>query len=174
MRAETDIKKLQQFMVEIGKIKGASGCIYFTGGATAIMMEWRDTTIDVDIKLDPEPAGVFARIAGLKDELDINVELASPEQFIPEVPGWRERSKFIASHGDVSFFHYDFYSQALSKIERWHDRDRIDVTAMLEQRLVERTMLAALFEKIAAELIRFPAIAPESFRTRLESLVGSD
>lgn len=137
-------------------------------------LEWRDTTIDVDIKLDPEPAGVFARIAGLKDELDINVELASPEQFIPEVPGWRERSKFIARHGNISFFHYDFYSQALSKIERWHDRDRIDVTAMLEQGLVERARLVVLFEEISEELIRYSSLDPESFRARVEGLTGSD
>lgn len=174
MRAETDIERLQQFMIELGKIAGASGHIYFTGGATAILMEWRETTIDIDIKLDPEPAGVFSRIAELKDQLHINVELASPDQFIPELPGWRERSRFIARHGDISFSHYDLYSQALSKIERWHDRDRIDVTAMLDQGLVERAQLAELFGRIAGELIRYPAVDPDSFRARVESLTGDN
>ena len=43
-------------MSELGRIANAEGKIYFTGGATALLMRWRDTTIDVDIKLDPEPA----------------------------------------------------------------------------------------------------------------------
>ncbi|MDA0323934.1 MAG: hypothetical protein O2923_14630 [Verrucomicrobia bacterium] len=157
-------------MQELGKLAGASGNVYFTGGATALLMNWRESTIDIDIKLDPEPKGVFSRIADLKDQLDINVELASPDHFIPELPGWRERSMFIARHGDISFFHYDCYSQALAKIERWHDRDRIDVQAMLAQGLVKKRKLAELFESIGPELIRYPAIDPESFRVRVERL----
>jgi hypothetical protein len=69
-------------------------------------------TIDIDIKPEPEPAGLFEAIALLKDELDVNVKLASPDQFIPALPGWRERSLFIAIHGLVEFFHYDPYGQA--------------------------------------------------------------
>ena len=170
MREEIDSAKLERFMRELGAIPNATGNIYFTGGATALLMEWRATTIDIDIKLDPEPKGVFARIAALKDTLDINVELASPDQFIPEVPGWRERSQFIARHGGISFFHYDFYSQALAKIERWHDRDRIDVHAMLERGIVAPRRLAELFGEIEPRLIRYPAIDPASFRARLEQL----
>ncbi|MCZ7683003.1 MAG: hypothetical protein M5U28_31025 [Sandaracinaceae bacterium] len=62
------------------------------GGATAITYGWRELTIDIDLRLDPEPPGAFEAIARLKDELDVNVELASPMDFLPEVPGWRERS----------------------------------------------------------------------------------
>ena len=43
----------------------------------------------------------------LKDELDINVELASPDHFIPAVPGWRDRSLLIGQEGRIRFFHYD-------------------------------------------------------------------
>jgi hypothetical protein len=53
---------------------------------------WRDSTIDVDLSFDPEPDGVFDAIPALKRELSINVELASPLDFIPEVP-----------HGAVTF-----------------------------------------------------------------------
>ena len=42
------------------------GNVYFTGGATALLLGLREQTIDVDIKLDPEPAGVFEAIADLK------------------------------------------------------------------------------------------------------------
>ena len=39
----------------------------------------------------------------------MNVELASPSDFILPLPGWEERSVFIERFGKVSFFHYDFY-----------------------------------------------------------------
>jgi len=38
MRTETDRQKLQQFMVELGKVPGAVGTVYFTGGATALLL----------------------------------------------------------------------------------------------------------------------------------------
>ena len=98
------------------------GRIYLVGGASAVLLGWRAMTVDVDLKLDPEPIGAFEAIAELKDSLDINIELAAPDQFIPALPGWRERSPFVARHGRVAFHHYDFYGQALGKIERGHRR----------------------------------------------------
>ena len=47
------------------------------GGASAVIIGWRETTLDVDLKLDPEPPGVFEAIALAKDALAINVELAA-------------------------------------------------------------------------------------------------
>ena len=44
-----------------------------------MLIGWRETTVDADLKLDPEPAGVFEAIARLKDSLDINVELSAPD-----------------------------------------------------------------------------------------------
>ncbi|MGH7651001.1 MAG: hypothetical protein ACREMS_04075 [Gemmatimonadaceae bacterium] len=94
MRGETDRDKIERFMTALGDRVSGPGTIYLTGGATAVLYNWRKATIDVDIKPDPEPAGLFEAIASLKDELDINVKLASPDQFIPAVPDWRERSIF--------------------------------------------------------------------------------
>lgn len=59
MRAETDLAKLQAFMAALGKHARGPGRIYLTGGATAVLHGWRPMTIDVDLKPDPEPAGLF-------------------------------------------------------------------------------------------------------------------
>src|ERR1017187_1001217 len=131
MRAETGLAKLKSFMVALGKHVRGKGRIYLTGGATAVLHGWRPMTIDIDIKPEPEPAGLFEAIALLKDELDINVELASPDQFIPAIPGWPERSLFIALHGLIEFYHYDPYGQALAKLQRGHERDLQDVQSLL-------------------------------------------
>src|SRR6266487_2918131 len=158
MRAETDNAKLVSFMTALGQRVRGEGRIYLTGGATAVLHGWRPMTIDIDLKPDPEPPGLFEAIAVLKDELDVNVELASPDQFIPAIPGWRERSLFIARHGPLMFFHYDPYGQALSKLQRRHDRDLRDVRSMFQAGLVRVEELRARFNEIEPLLKRYPAI----------------
>jgi hypothetical protein len=157
-------------MVALGAHVRGKGRIYLTGGATAVLHGWRATTIDIDIKADPEPAGLFEAIANLKDELDVNVELASPDQFIPALPGWRERSLFIGTHGMIEFFHYDPYGQALAKVQRGHDRDLRDVQSLLRSDLVELNQLRELFHLIEPEMIRYPAIDPAKFRAAVAQL----
>lgn len=164
MRAETDKAKVEAFMVALGNRVRGEGTVYLTGGATAVLHNWRPMTIDVDIKADPEPLGLFEALAHLKEELDINVELASPDQFIPAVPGWRERSLFIARHGRIQFFHYDPYGQALSKLQRRHERDIRDVRSMLQAGMIGTDGLLEMFARIEPQLIRYPAIDPSSFR----------
>ncbi len=105
MRSERDNRRIESFIAALGKRVQSAGAVYLTGGATAVLHGWRSSTIDINLKAAPEPPGFFEAIALLKDELDVNVELASPDDFIPEIPGWRERSLFIARHGSVDFFH---------------------------------------------------------------------
>jgi hypothetical protein len=163
MRAETTRTKLETFMAALGGRVRGEGCVYLTGGATAVLHGWRPMTIDIDIKPDPEPPGLFEALAVLKDELDVNIELASPDQFVPAIPGWRERSLFIARHGAVQFFHYDLYGQALAKLQRRHDRDVHDVRSFLQSGLIQKSRLWEMFRQIEPQLIRYPAIDPASF-----------
>lgn len=155
-------------MTELAARVRGPGRIYLVGGATAVLHGWRESTIDIDLKADPEPPGFFETIAALKDELLVNVELASPDQFLPELPAWRERSLFIACHGELEFFHYDPYSQALAKIERDHPRDRTDLEAFAASGLVDPAQLRQLFSKIQADLIRFPAVDAASLSDKVE------
>src|SRR5438132_11241822 len=115
MRRSVSIETLKQFMQELAAAARSSGKVYFTGGATDLLLGFRDQTIDIDLKLDPEPAGVFEAIAELKNKLDLNVELASPDDFIPASKRWRERSRHIATIKQLQFFHYDIALQALAK-----------------------------------------------------------
>lgn len=170
MRGETNKAKLECFMEALGKRVGSAGRVYFTGGGTAVLEGWRDTTIDIDLKAMPEPRGFFEAIAELKDLIDLNIELAAPDEFIPELSGWHERSLFIARHGQIDFFHYDPYSQALAKIERGHTRDLSDVEAMLNRGLIARDRLWELFLEIEPKLLRFPAIEPAAFRAAVDEI----
>jgi hypothetical protein len=168
VRADADPKRILELLEALGRAATGPGCLYLTGGATAVLHGWRPTTLDVDLSFSPEPPGVFGALGRLKDALDLNIELASPAHFIPELPGWRERSILIARHGRLDCFHYDPYAQALSKIERGHPRDRLDVAAMLAHGLVEPVRLRALFERVAPLFERYPAIDPDEFRAKLD------
>jgi len=161
-------------MAAMGRETKGAGNIYLTGGGTALLHGWRPMTVDVDIKADPEPSGFFESIATIKDELSINIELASLPDFIPELPNWRERSLFIARHRLLDFYHYDPYSQALSKLERGHTRDLADVEAMLRDGLIRKKPLRALFLDIEPMLIRYPSLDPLSFREIVESFCDGE
>ena len=80
-RDETDAPKVERLMEALGRRASGPGAVYFTGGASAVLLGWRTATVDADLLLDPEPAGVFEAIAHIKDELSINIELASPADF---------------------------------------------------------------------------------------------
>jgi len=173
MRAIADSKKITEFLKELAAQVQGSGRIFLVGGATAVLHGWRSTTIDVDLKAEPEPQGFFEAIALLKDRLDINVELASPDLFIPALPGWQDRSPFISRIGKLDFFHFDPYSQVLSKIERNHPRDLVDANEMVSRKMVDPLVLEAMFLAIEPQLPRFPAIDPKCFRSALDSFLSN-
>jgi hypothetical protein len=147
--------------------------VYLTGGATAVLHGWRTSTVDVDLKIVPDADDLLRAIPELKERLQINVELASPSDFIPELAGWQGRSPFVAQEGPLTFHEYDFYGQALSKIERGHERDLRDARELVTLRLVDQVKLLDEFARIESELYRFPAISPKRFREALEGFVSS-
>lgn len=174
MRSPSNKEKIKQFMEGLGHQTKKKGRVYLTGGATAVLLDWRETTIDIDIKPVPETDEIFRAIAALKNEIDINIELASPGEFIPPLPGWEERSVFIENQGPLHFFHYDFYAQALAKIERGHAQDQKDVHEMLSRGLIKRETLLSLFESIRPQLIRYPAIDAEEFESKVREAIQHD
>lgn len=156
----------------LGAEADKDGKAYFTGGATAVLIGWRSTTIDVDLKLVPESDRLLRALPRLKDELRVNVELVSPADFVPVPAGWEDRSLFVAREGRLGFYHFDPYSQALAKLERSHARDLEDVQAMRQRGLVDPVRALAYLEEIEPELYRYPAVDPRSFRSRVEEALG--
>ncbi len=170
MRELADSTRIERFMRELGRAVRVDGRVYFTGGATAVLHGWRETTIDIDIKLMPDRDEILREIPRLKEELNLNVELAAPSDFIPLPSGWEDRSPLIRREGSVSFHHFDPVAQALSKAERGHDQDIQDINEMVAKGLVNPAEALIQFEAIEPELYRFPAIDPASFREAVEDL----
>jgi hypothetical protein len=172
VREPADADRIRRFARELGRAVRPGTRMYLTGGATAVLEGWRPSTVDVDVRFEPDSEEPLRRIAALKETLSLNVELASPLDFLPPLEGWRERSPFRLREGNLEVFDFDPYSQALSKLERGFDLDLRDVASMIESGLVEPDRLLELFEGIEGELFRFPAVDPAALRRAVEGLSG--
>ena len=170
MRQKVSVDRLTQFMKFIGRGEKKKTKVYFVGGATAVLLGWRETTIDIDLKIVPELDEILRKLPKLKEDLQLNIELASPDDFVPALPGWEERSTYIGREGGIEFFHYDFYGQALAKIERGHTTDLKDVREMIDRGLVEPARLFELFSRVEDKLYKYPAIDATSLRQAVEQV----
>ena len=160
-------------MRALGAEAAEEGAVYLTGGATAVLVGWRASTVDVDILPVPEQESVLRAVPRLKDELRVNVELASPRDFIPVPAGWEDRSIFAAREGRLSFYHFDPYSQALAKLERRHTQDLEDVRELVERRIVDPARALEYLTEIEKDLFRYPAIDPRAFRRQAEEVLSA-
>ena len=172
MRPPVDEARLRELARRLGRIASSPTRIYLTGGATAVLEGWRDSTVDVDLRFEPDLDVLLRELPALKNDLGLNIELASPSDFIPELPGWRDRSPFVFRESNIAIHHFDFYSQALSKIERGFSQDLEDVAQMLDGGFVEPMRLRELYNNIEPELYRYPAIDPAAFRRKVSAALS--
>ncbi len=173
MRPLVDAARLELLFQEFGREAKEPVRLYLVGGASALLRGWRRSTIDVDLRLEPESTSLLRGFSEIKERLNLSLELASPLDFLPELPSWRDRSPFLKQVGSVSIFEFDFYSQALAKIQRGHAQDVLDVRSMFADGLVEASRLLELFAAIEPELYRFPAVNAGALREDVERAARS-
>lgn len=160
MRERVTRERLLAFMQRLAEAapRGRRFRVFVVGGGTAVAQGWRESTIDVDLHADDE--AVFRDIQRIKDTEQLNVELVRPEHFVPPLAGVTDRHIFIATFGGVSFYHYDPYSQAFSKIVRGFRRDLEDAHHFIDGGLVDATRLRELVDAIPeSAFARYPALA---------------
>lgn len=172
MRERIDRARLRAFMRAFAAGVRRPLQVYLVGGATAVLEGWRDSTVDVDLTFGDDSDAALRLIPAIKERLNLNIELASPADFIPVRAGWEDRSPFVAQEGVVTFRHFDLYAQALAKIERGHETDRKDVAELIARGLVHRAGLLEYFDAIEPDLYRFPAVDPASFRRAVHDVAS--
>lgn len=172
MRETLSRSRLETFLEELSHAAREPTRVYLTGGASQLLRGLRDSTIDIDLSLEPERDEVLRAMVVLKERLSVNVEIVSPAHFVPALPGWRERCEFAAQFGRLAVHHFDPYTQALSKVERGHDRDHGDVKAVIAAGLVDPAKLRDLFLEVESELFKYPALDPASLRRAIDHLAG--
>ena len=163
-----DATRIEQFMRELGRAVRVEGRVYLTGGDGS--SGWRDTTIDVDIKLIPDHDEILREIPRTQGELEPQRRAGGAIRFHPPTRGLGGSKSLIRREGQLSFHHFDPAAQALSKAERGHAQDVRDIEAMIATGLVNPAEVLIQFKAIEPELFRFPAIDPASFRKAIEDL----
>ena len=115
---------------------------------------------------------MFREIQSIKKRLNVNVEFARPEHFVPEIPESAERHVFIESIGPVSFYHYDPYAQTLAKIVRGFLRDVEDARHFIRSGMVDRERLRSLVTRIPESAYsRYPALSSASVKRAVTDFV---
>jgi hypothetical protein len=171
MRHPTSRENIDQVMRAIGDRIREPLKVYFTGGTTCVLKGWRETTVDIDLKPVPDLGKVYDVISGLKDELSVNIETAAPDHFLPPLPGWEDRSEHIGRVGQVEFYHYDIYSQLLSKVARGFKKDLADARKMAGA--IDSGRLRDLFDAIRPGLVRYPAVDEKILTEKLNGFLDS-
>ncbi len=174
MRPPVDQARIKALARELARLARQPVQIYLTGGATAVIEGWRESTVDVDLRIEPDDDELYRALPRLKESLQINIELASPPDFIPELPDWRARSPLILREGTLEVRHFDPYSQALSKIERGFEHDISDVRHMLSTGLVDAERLGQLYDAIEPGLYRYPALDAAAFRGKVDAVIRAN
>jgi hypothetical protein len=173
VRPDVDRGRVVELLTALGRRLRTTHTVYLVGGSSAVLVGWRRSTRDIDLRPEPDSDELLRLLSTLKDTLDMNIELASPLDFLPELEGWRDRSPSVGAFGRLQVHHLDFRLQALAKLERGLRTDLDDVRAMLDQGLVSAGELHDGFAEMRDGLFRFPAVDAARFEHRLIALVGA-
>jgi hypothetical protein len=173
-RPPVDRQRIEEFLRRLGERFHRPGRVYLVGGTTMVYEGFRGQTLDIDIafEVSSDDHGAFIRaVRDLKEELWLNVEEASPGDFIPLPAGHRDRSRFIGRYGQLDVFHFDLYSMALSKIERGTEEDFSDVLALLRSKQIDWETLTGCFAEILPRVGTASLRQdPEEFQRKFDAL----
>lgn len=173
MRPNVTKADIDRFLNALGKNFRKSGRLYLAGGAALVHMGIRSgSTMDIDVTIETAEAAdedeMVLAIRRIVEQMQVNVEFASPGDFIPLPSQWMAQAKFVGRYGQVDVFYFDFYSLALSKISRGSDRDLIDIKLLLQQKLITWEGLDAASNEIVPRMGKRPYfnVNPQRFAER--------
>ncbi len=154
-RQPADRTRIDLFLRRLGERFRRPGRVYLVGGTTMVFEGLRAQSLDIALMFDVAPAdhdAMVQAIRELKDQLALNVEEASPGDFIPLPVGFQERALFVGRYGQLDVFHFDLYSTALSKIARGTEEDLSDAMALLRAGRLEMSSLERYYQEIRPQL----------------------
>jgi hypothetical protein len=166
-------KGLQDLMRELARSAPRKGShrVFFVGGGTAVLEGWRESTIDADLYSDGEE--IFRDVQGIKERLQINIEFARPEDFVPALAGSADRHIFLEKVGKVSFYHYDPYAQLLSKVVRGFNRDMQDARRFVDSGMVDVERFRSLVQAIpGAVYAKYPTLSREAVLEAIDAFLS--
>jgi len=89
---------------------------------------FRNQTLDIDLALELSPqdhTSFIQMVRELKEELNVNVEEASPGDFIPLPAGYKDRCQFLGRYG--ACFRNFFTRFVVGRMEGWKDGNQSSI-----------------------------------------------
>ena len=151
LRPAVSRERIDAFLNRLAQDYRQPARLYLVGGTSLVFERLRPQTLDIDLTIEvaaDRHGALIAAIRAIKDALGFNVEEVSPADFIPLPAGFDARHQFIGRFGLIDVFHFDWYSAALSKIERGRRQDLADVVAALEHRRLVWIELERMYQEI--------------------------
>lgn len=174
MRPNVDRQAIERFLTELGRQFRQPGRVYLAGGAALVHAGIRPGTSATtqDIDLDVASGDMYQVIHQLKQQLNINVEFASPRDFLPLPHDWQSLSRYVGRYGAIEVFYFDFYSLALSKILRGNTRDVQDVALLLQQQHITLAELDQAAQEVATQMGKgsYKRLDPNDFLARYQAI----
>jgi Nucleotidyltransferase of unknown function (DUF6036) len=163
---------IEKFLIALGKAYRKAGRLYLAGGAALVHLGLRSgSTLDIDVVIEAtDEDEMITAIRRLVEQMQINIEFASPADFIPIPAQWAAHAKYIGRYGKIDAFYFDLYSLALSKIARGNDRDLVDVKLLVQQKLVVLEELDIAYNEVLPRMGKRPYINldPQKFAGQYE------
>lgn len=176
MRRGVDKPAIESFLQLLGRSFHKPARLYLVGGAALVHLGIRPGfTQDIDVQVvGPNEGDLIVTIQKLIERLQINIEFASPGDFIPLPSQWQAHARFVGRYGLIDVFYFDFYSIALSKIERGSTPDIADVKLLVQQGIITLNELDQAYQEVLAQLGkgRYPRVTPQRFTRRYQDVRG--
>lgn len=155
LRRPVDRLLIERFLRDVGEQYRRRARLFLVGGTTLVYEGLRQRTLDVDLAIEVANADhgdLLAALRAVRQALDINVEEASPGDFIPLPAGYANRHIYVGTFGQIDVFHFDLYSVALSKVERGRVGDLKDVVLLLHSGRIAWDVLKSQFREILPQM----------------------
>jgi hypothetical protein len=174
VRQRADRARLRRFLTALGRRLRRPVRLYLVGGTVLIDLGLRAATLDIDYAAEADDplalADLEQAIRALKEELDTNVEPASPSDFLPIPRSALDRSRFIGRFGPVSVYYYHLASQIIAKAARGLEQDLADAERLLRAGEVDWTEVADTWRAVRSSPTGWLRYEPDEVEQRLELL----
>ena len=147
---------------------------YLVGGIVLIDLGLRGATLDIDYVADAdEPAALDEleqAIRSLKEELNVNVEPASPADFLPIPASALGRSRYVGQFSSVSVYYYHLPSVVIAKAARGLEQDLADIESLLQSAEVGWDQVEETWLEVRASPTGWLRYEPDEVERRLDAL----
>ncbi len=164
---------LRAFLTRLDELLDRPGVIFLLGGSSLTWRGLKQFSADIDIALaedEPDPEPLRDAIERATDFIEAIVDVIRMGENLPLPDNYADRAELAVKFKNLTVYHFDPYSIALTKLARSEARDIADVSSMLHAGLINCAALHQHFESVAGRFPRGVSRSDrEDFRRKVEA-----